>query len=79
MPNITFTLSSAAVTRVTAALKGLYPIPEDENGDAQFSDNAWAKEKTRRWLKEQVVRYEQRTNTDAARDAVTEIDDADLT
>lgn len=77
--NITFTIADAALPRVVAAIKGLYPVPVDGAGDPLFSDNAWAKEKTRRWWKEQVLRYEQRTDVDTARDAVAEVPDGDIT
>jgi hypothetical protein len=78
MPRINFDLSAGATTRVTTALKGLYPIPEDADGNPLFTDGAWAKEKTRQWLKEQVKRWEQRAAMDNARDAVTDIDDGEI-
>jgi len=77
--DITFTVADAAIPRVVAAIKGLYPVPTDENGDPLFSDNAWAKEYTRRWWKQQVMRWEQKSDMDAAKDAVVEMDDGDIT
>lgn len=78
MPSISFNVSAAAVTRVSAALKGLYPIPEDAEGNPTFNDGQWAKEKTRQWIKDQVIRWEQRSSMDTARETVTEIDDGEI-
>ena len=79
MPSITFTLSAAALTRVVDALKGLEPVPTDESGTPLFTDNGWAKEKVRRWIKAQVLRWEQFDAAETARDAIAEIDGVDLT
>ena len=55
---IAFTISATKIQRVTDAMKGRYPIPVDENGDPQYTDGQWAKEKLRRWLVDLVYRHE---------------------
>jgi hypothetical protein len=79
MPDITFTLSAGAATRVANAMKDLYPIPVDENGDATFSDNAWPKEVIRQWVKEQVRRWEESVAADTARRTIADIPDNEIT
>ena len=76
--NITFQVADAAIPRIVNAIKGLYPIPTDEEGAPLFNDNQWAKEKTKRWWKEQVLRWEQRRDMNTARDAVVELPDDDI-
>jgi len=66
MATITFTISAANLSRVVAAMKGLYPIPEDENGDPEFTDNQWAKEAVRRLVIRDVSRWETKLAKDAA-------------
>lgn len=57
---ITFRISDEKVQRVVDAMKGLYPIPIDfETMEPLFTDNQWAREKIRRWIRDQVARYEQ--------------------
>lgn len=65
MANITFTIPDAKLQRVVDAMKGLYPIPTDANQDPLFTDNQWAKEAVRRWIRDTVARYEQKTAMDA--------------
>ena len=65
MATVTFTISAANLTRVKAAMKELYPIPVDEDGDPEFTDNEWAKEAVRRLIRRDVARYEQKTGRDA--------------
>jgi len=61
MANINFTIPDDKISRIVTAMKGLYPIPVDEEtGEPQFTDNQWAKESVRRWIRDQVARYEQR-------------------
>lgn len=79
MPDITFTLSAGAVTRVKDAMLSLYPVPTDEAGVPLFADNVWAKEALRRIIKREVRRAEQKVAQDAAGAAVVEMDDADIT
>ncbi len=55
---IEFTIPEAKVSRVIDAMKGLHPIPNDENGDPEFTDNQWAKEAVRRWVVSSVKRWE---------------------
>ena len=65
MATITFTIPEDKLPRIVAALKGLYPIPtiEDPENEGEtipeFTDNEWAKESVRRWIRNQVARYEQ--------------------
>lgn len=57
---IKFNISDDKVERVKEAMKGLYPIPV--NPDTQkplFTDNTWAKEVIRRFIVQQVARWEQ--------------------
>ena len=55
---VQFDIPDEQVSRVTAALKFFFPIPEDESGDPLFTDNQWAKESLRRYVVEQVNRHE---------------------
>lgn len=71
MATITFTIPDNKIQRVVTAMKGLYPIPQipDPENEGQtipeFTDGQWAKESVRRWIRDQVARYEQRTAKDA--------------
>ena len=62
---IKFTIPDEELTRIVAAIKGLYPIPQIENPEKlgnmipEFTDNQWAKECMRRWIVHQVARWEQ--------------------
>jgi len=70
---ITFNIPDDKVQKVIDAMKGLYPIPQvliDPNNpmggtEPQFTDTQWAKEKTRRWIRDQVARWEQKIAQDA--------------
>ena len=68
---ISFTIPEAKVQRVVDALKGLYSIPQiddpENEGETipEFTDNQWAKESVRRWIRDTVARYEQKTAKDA--------------
>ena len=55
--NITFTIPEAKIQRVIDAMKGLYEIPLVDD-EPEFTETQWAKEKVRRWIIEQVQRYE---------------------
>ena len=63
---ITFTIPNDKLPRIVNAMKALYTIPLDDNGDPLFTDGAWAKEMVRRWIIAQVQRYETRLAMDAA-------------
>jgi len=63
--NITFTINDSAIANVVDAMKGLYPIPYDTNGVPEFSDNAWAKECIRVWIKRQVSRWNDKSAIDS--------------
>jgi hypothetical protein len=78
VPDIIFTLSAAAETRLVAAIENLYPIPVNGNGDPLFTANAWVRERTKRWWREQILRSEQTVAMSAARNAVTEVPDGDI-
>ena len=39
MANITFTIDNDYLDRAKEAMKGRYPIPKDENGDPEYTDN----------------------------------------
>jgi len=68
MADITFTIPDNKIDRVKAAMAGLYPIPDaDEDGTPDFTEAQWAKESVRRWIRDQVARWE----TKVAKDAVT--------
>ena len=67
---ITFTIPDPKVARVIDAVKGLFPVPEDENGVPLFTDAQWAKEKIRRHIVSTVHRYELKVAQDTARDSV---------
>jgi len=72
MATIEFTIDNAYLDRATEAMKGLYPIPSDANGDPTFTDNQWGKECMRSFLVRSVKRWE----TKVAKDAVV-VDDGD--
>ena len=62
---ITFTIPENKVQRVINAMKGLYPIPQINNGteetpnwENEFTDGQWAKESVRRLVIREVKRYE---------------------
>lgn len=61
MATISFTIDDAKMNKVVNGLKKIYPIPLDTNGQPEFTDNAWAKEVTRRWIVQSVARAEQLT------------------
>lgn len=67
---ITFTIPDGKLPRVVDAMKGLYPIPLDGEGQPMFADGPWAKEVLRRWIVSQVQRWEIRKAMDAARQGV---------
>lgn len=68
---ITFTIPANKIGRIVTAMKGLYPIPHipdpDNEGQMipQFTGGQWAKESVRRWIRNQVARYEQKMAKDA--------------
>lgn len=55
---IIFTISEEKIQRVIDAMKGLFPIPLDVNGNPIYTDGQWAKEKLRRVIVEFVYQYE---------------------
>jgi len=63
---ITLTIPQAALPRITAAMKGLYPIPMVEDPEnpgqqiPQYTDNQWAKQCVMSFVRRSVRRYEQR-------------------
>jgi len=59
MAIVTFTIPDDKIDRVKTALIGLYPIPTDEEGTPEFTENQWIKEKMMRWVKQQVSRWEE--------------------
>ncbi len=61
MSTITFTIPDAKLTRVTNAIKGLHPIPTDEDGVALFTPNQWAKEYHRRLIVREVLAWEKQS------------------
>ena len=72
MATISFDIAADKLTKITTAMKGLYPIPQVNNGteeepvmENEFTDGEWAKECIRTWVKNQVARYEQKTAIDA--------------
>ena len=65
MAEITFTIPDAKLPRIIAAIKGLYPIPVDDDGVPLFTDAQWGKEAVRWWLVKSVARWEQRQALDA--------------
>lgn len=72
MASISFTIPDDKLPRIIDAMKGLHPIPQINTGTEQdpvwepeFSDAQWAKESVRRWIRDQVARWEQRAAIDA--------------
>lgn len=55
---ITFTIPDDKIQRVKDALSGLFPIPLDDDNNPLFTEGQWAKEKVKRWIVEQVNRWE---------------------
>ena len=66
MATINFNIPNDKLPRIMAAMKGLYPIPEDENGTPLFTDGQWAKEMIRRLVIANVREWEQRLATAVA-------------
>ena len=58
MANITFTIPDEKLSRITEAIKGLYPIPKDEDGNDLYTANAWAKEHIKRTVVNWVLEWE---------------------
>lgn len=73
MAQINFTIPQDKVQRVIDAIKGLFPIPLDENDNPLFTEAEWSKECVRRWIVRQVARYETMVAKEAA--VVPEEDD----
>lgn len=59
MPTISFTISTANLERIKAAMKGNCPIPETD-GKADFTDTQWAKEVIRQIIINEVWQWEDR-------------------
>lgn len=56
--DISFTVPTAKVSRVVAALNNLHAVPKDIAGKPFFTPNQWARECIRRWIISQVLTYE---------------------
>jgi len=78
MATFTFTISDEKVQRVIAAMKGLHPIPRIPDPDwvnpgdgserpkvDEYTGPQWAKERVRRWIRDEVARYEKKLLVDA--------------
>lgn len=72
MANINFTIDDAKLSKITDAIKGLHPIPQINTGtddepiwENEFTDNEWAKEFLRRFVVQQVHRYDSKVARDA--------------
>ena len=65
MVQITFTIDDAKIPRIISAMKGMYPIPKDSNGNPLFTDEQWAKVAIRRWIVNQVALWEQQVAIEA--------------
>lgn len=63
---ITFNIPSGSVSRIVDAMVDLYPVPTDDDGTPLYTDNAWAKERIRRFVLNTVRRSEVRAALDAA-------------
>ena len=65
MADINFTIPDGKIAKVVDAMKGLYQIPTIDDPQnpgqniPQFTDNAWAKEVVRKFIVQQVARWEQ--------------------
>ena len=56
---ITLTIPDEKLERVTNAIKGIYPIPDnDGDGELDYTPNQWAKEYVRQWVRDTVYRWE---------------------
>ncbi len=75
MAQITFNIDDAKIPRIKDAMKGLFPIPEDSNGNPLFTETQWAKESVRRFIVKQVQRWEQTEAIDQVRGSIIEEDD----
>ncbi len=80
MAKVEINIPDGQVNRVKNALIGLFPIPtvtNEETGEEtpEFTENQWAKEKIRRWIVQQVHRYEERMSIQMAREGVLSDDD----
>ena len=74
---ITATVKTADKARVLTAFKGLYPIPEDpeDAGQPLYTDEEWVGEQMRRFVRDTVLRHEQRSAMDTAKTGVAVPDD----
>ena len=77
---IPFEIDDDELPRIEAAMKGLYPIPETEDGKGEtipdFTDAEWVKEAVRRvWLRD-IERWERKQ---AQSVIVVSVDDSIIT
>ncbi len=80
MAQVTFTIPDDQVDRVKEAIIGLFPIPtvideETEETIPEFTPAEWLKEKIRRWIIQQVHRYEEVQAVKTAKESVIIDDD----
>jgi len=60
MASLTITIPDEKVTELNTAIKGLYPIPKnEETGEPMFTDNEWAKKVVVKFLIQTHARYTQ--------------------
>lgn len=57
---IVFTIPDEKVSRVLAAVVGLFPVPTDKDNVPLFTDAQWAKERLKRFIIDLVFQYERR-------------------
>ena len=76
---IELTAKSANKSRVVSAFKGLYPVPQepkdpaDPAGELQnkYTDDEWVTERVKQFVRDTVLRHEQRAAMDTAKDGVS--------
>ena len=70
MVEIKFTIPDNKVQRIIDTMKWEFSIPIDAGGNPLFTDGQWAKESIRRWIINQVARYEKNLAEIQARNSV---------
>ena len=68
--DIKFTVPDEKVSKITAAFKGLWAIPTNEDGSPKFTDGEWAKQCIKNFIVATVQRYEQMVAQKAAAESV---------
>lgn len=75
MANINFNVPNEKLSRIIAAMGGLYLIPTDAEGDPLYTAAEWAKEAVRRRVIRDVLRWERKVASIAATETIVPDDE----